>query len=256
MYKYGIDIGSRYTKLCLLDSNNHSLVWLGSCLTDVSPLKSAQDLYNRMLQESKLLESQITSSCATGYGRHLFKLTGKTLSEISCHAAGVRFHFAEAATVIDIGGQDSKIISLTPAGKIDDFVMNDKCAAGTGRFLEMTAIRLGIDINELSTIAQAATIDLMLSSTCVVFAESEIIGMMAANASSENIARAVHLSIARRIHSQMAALPCRAPVIFTGGLARSADLGMCLEKILDTKVLACPQPEYSGAIGAALLADK
>jgi len=255
MYKYGIDIGSRYTKLCLLGADSRNIIWLGSCLTDVSPLKSASALYHQMLDESGVSEAQVSASCATGYGRHLFKLSTATLSEISCHAAGVRLHYPEAATVIDIGGQDSKIISITPEGKIGDFVMNDKCAAGTGRFLEMTAIRLGVEINDLSQIAGSANQSLVLSSTCVVFAESEIIGMMAANTSREDIAHAVHLSIARRIHSQMAGLKATDPIVFTGGLARSQDLINCLSMILETKVLSCPYPEYSGAIGAALLAE-
>ncbi|MEF3694939.1 MAG: acyl-CoA dehydratase activase [Candidatus Cloacimonadota bacterium] len=255
MYKYGIDIGSRFSKLCLLRVADKQIIWLGSVLTDISPVRSALDLYHKMLKETGITEDQITASGSTGYGRHLYQNSGKAISEISCHAAGVRYHIPEAGTIIDIGGQDSKIISLSPGGKIGDFVMNDKCAAGTGRFLEMTAIRLGVEIDQISALASKADQDLVLSSTCVVFAESEIIGLMATNASAENIARAVHLSIARRIHSQMAALQPRTPVVFTGGLARSEDLRYCLEKALNTPVQNSPHPEYTGAIGAAIMAE-
>lgn len=252
MYSLGIDIGSRNTKIVLWDAAQQKIVYHGYQSTEVHALKAVDKLLAQAMQVSK--PGQIHKTCVTGYGRKLYKETSKVLSEITCHAAGCHHLFPACRTVIDIGGQDSKIISLDHSGAVEDFVMNDKCAAGTGRFLEMTALRLECSLDALSEMAGAADEDLQLNSTCVVFAESEIIGMLAQGHSPQNIANAVYMSIAKRIYAQMAGLKIAPLVVFTGGVAKSTHLQQCLSRMLNTELAIPFEPEISGALGAAILA--
>lgn len=251
MITLGLDIGSRNTKLVIYDAEKRSILFARWVSTDVNPLLSVENLLAQARAETAL-ETPAVAAC-TGYGRKLWK-RGRVLSEISCHAAGVRHFHSEARTVIDIGGQDSKIITLAADGKVRDFVMNDKCAAGTGRFLEMTALRLDCTLDELSRLASLSTRALDISSTCVVFAESEIVGMISENAAPADIARAVHNSIASRVLTQISALAFEPPVSFTGGVALNSDLVRCLAQQLQTPVSVPPSPEITGALGAAILA--
>ncbi len=252
MKTLGIDIGSRNTKLAIYDQESRILLFSALTATEVNPLHSLQALLAKAEQACPLPE---IAAC-TGYGRKLYSNKAKVLSEISCHAAGVLHFVPQARTVIDIGGQDAKIIALTPEGKVRDFVMNDKCAAGTGRFLEMTALRLDCPLDQLSSLAADSTRELRISSTCVVFAESEIVGMIAENVDPSDIARAVHVSIAKRILAQISALDHEPPVVFTGGVALNSDLRDCLARQLGTKVLLPTLPGITGALGAAILAAR
>lgn len=254
MISLGIDIGSRNTKICLFDTVSQTIIHTDYCGTEVNPVDSVKYLLSQV--PSDLDISAITHSAVTGYGRHLWKEAANTLSEISCHAAGICYLIPGTRTIIDIGGQDSKIIALDDNSRVVDFVMNDKCAAGTGRFLEMTAMRLGLEIGHLSSVAARSDQDYALSSTCVVFAESEIIGLMSQAVSSANIARSVNRSIAKRIHSQMAGLANQEPIVFTGGVAQSDDIRYCLEQELKLSLMLPPDPEITGALGAAILAGK
>lgn len=251
MITLGIDLGSRNTKVAIYDSATGQILhsaWRG---TDVSPLDTAHALLSDALAATHARPERVA---ATGYGRKLWPDPHKVLSEISCHAAGVRHFHPHARTVIDIGGQDSKIFTLDAAGKVLDFVMNDKCAAGTGRFLEMTALRLDCTLDQLSQLASLSTAALNISSTCVVFAESEIVGMIAENAAPADIARAVHNSIASRVLTQISALAFEPPMVFTGGVALNNDLVACLARQLQLPVGVPPSPEITGALGAAILA--
>ncbi|MCB5247602.1 MAG: acyl-CoA dehydratase activase [Candidatus Cloacimonetes bacterium] len=252
MITLGIDIGSRNTKIVIFDPQKRSLVFSGCVATEVNPLRSVENLLVRAEDQTGLKD--FAAAACTGYGRKLWKTKARVLSEISCHAAGVLYYQPEAKTIIDIGGQDSKIITVSGEGKVSDFVMNDKCAAGTGRFLEMTALRLDCSLDELSSLAAASSLVLDISSTCVVFAESEIVGMVADNSAPADIARAVHNSIAERILTQISALEYQPPVVFTGGVALNADLVGCLSRQLDTPISVPPSPELTGALGAAILA--
>lgn len=254
MITLGIDIGSRNTKIVVLDHSSSSIMFQDWLATDIDPSKSVDHLFEKALLSLKLKAEQISAKAATGYGRKIWPLADKVVSEISAHAAGIAFLIPQVHTVIDVGGQDSKIISLDSEHKVQDFAMNDKCAAGTGRFLEMTALRLGIKVSQLSALAQEADKELKLNNTCVVFAETEIISMMASKVSAANIARAVHRSIAKRIFGQMSAINHRAPYIFTGGVAQNPDLVDCLAKELSSELQTPPEPEITGALGAALLA--
>ncbi len=252
MITLGLDIGSRNTKIVVFDSEKRSIIFSDWTATEVNPLRSVETLLARARQSSGL-QTPDAAAC-TGYGRKLWKDHARVLSEISCHAAGVLYFLPGTKTIIDIGGQDSKIITIAPHGKVRDFVMNDKCAAGTGRFLEMTALRLDCSLDELSRLAVNSTRELNISSTCVVFAESEIVGMIAENSAPDDIARAVHNSIAKRIITQISALDFEPPVVFTGGVALNADLVTCLSHHLNTEVRVPSSPEITGALGAALLA--
>ncbi|GAB1467490.1 BadF/BadG/BcrA/BcrD ATPase family protein [Candidatus Cloacimonadota bacterium] len=256
MLKLGIDIGSRNTKLVVYNADTCTIKHFAYRSTDISVMESVDALLREAFHELALTKEDIGCIGVTGYGRKLFPKADAVLSEITCHASGCSYYFPEARCIIDIGGQDSKIISIGKHGKVDDFVMNDKCAAGTGRFLEMTAIRLGCDVSTLALLASKSTIQLKLNSTCVVFAESEIIGMMASAVKTEDIARSVHTSISHRIVSQMAPLSWEAPVVFTGGVAKNDDLAKCLAKELGLEIFTPPEPEITGALGAAILARK
>ncbi len=254
MITLGIDIGSRNTKAVLFDPGTSSVLYSGFVATDVFPLRSVDELLHRAFSAIGIDGADKTA--CTGYGRKLYRQQAVVISEISCHAAGIVHLYPGTRTVIDIGGQDSKVITLNAEGKVQDFVMNDKCAAGTGRFLEMTALRLGCDLDELSTLAHKAPRDMDISSTCVVFAESEIIGLISKNEQPSSIARAVHRSIAKRVTTQVGTLDFRPPVVFTGGVAKNSDLAQCLAAYLDCEITVPPDPVITAALGAAILVSR
>lgn len=252
MIKLGVDIGSRNTKLVILDASRNEVMFAAWRATEVDPRESVQALLAEA--ETALGPFSAAASAATGYGRKLYATQYQVKSEISCHAAGVLFSYPRVRTIIDVGGQDSKVITLDDRQKVADFAMNDKCAAGTGRFLEMTAMRLTCSLDGLSKLAASSSGDLSISSTCVVFAESEIISLLSGNASAEDIARAVHRSIAKRIVGQLSSLDYAPPFAFTGGVAQNSDLVRCLADELRSEIFVPPDPEITGALGAALLA--
>lgn len=254
MITLGLDIGSRNSKLVIFDHDSRLLLHQDWTATDIDPLISVRSLLSKAFEATGIDPTAIASSAVTGYGRKLWQDADRVLSEISCHAAGLSFYHPQARTVIDVGGQDSKIICLSETGKVLDFSMNDKCAAGTGRFLEMTAMRLGVSVGQLSSLANGSDLELSLNSTCVVFAESEIIGLMASHHSAANIARAVHLSVAKRVFAQLSSLDHHPHYAFTGGVAQNADLAECLSRELNASLYVPPEPEITGALGAALLA--
>jgi len=190
---------------------------------------------------------------ATGYGRNTVDFADTTITEITCHARGVRHLVPDARTVIDIGGQDSKLIRMNPRGAVQDFVMNDRCAAGTGCFLEVVAKRLDLTLDALGDVAGRSRTPAAISSMCVVFAETEIIGLLAAGTSPEDIVAGVQTSIATRVAS-MAGRSVESPVVFTGGVAMIPGMDAALQSALGCPVAIAPQPQLSGALGAAILA--
>ncbi|MEN6445770.1 MAG: acyl-CoA dehydratase activase [Candidatus Cloacimonas sp.] len=255
MLKLGIDIGSRNTKIVIYNTDNKNIEFNAYQTTDIFVLDGVHSLLDKAFSTLGISKNDISLIGVTGYGRKLYKEANSIHSEISCHTAGCLFYFPNANTIIDIGGQDSKIITLNESRKITDFVMNDKCAAGTGRFLEMTSLRLGCPISELSSLAAKSTCEIKLNSTCVVFAESEIIGMLSSAIAPENIARSVHRSIAKRILGQMSSLIWEPPVVFTGGVALNEDMAKCLSESLTYQIVTPPIPEITAALGAAILVE-
>jgi predicted CoA-substrate-specific enzyme activase len=188
-----------------------------------------------------------------GYGRVIFDQAGKTITEIKCHARGIAELYPGVRTIIDIGGQDSKVISIGPKGQVVDFAMNDKCAAGTGRFLQVMATALGLDVSELGDNEDPSRIH-MISSMCTVFAESEIIGLLARGNPKGGIIAGLHQSVGRRVAAMARRMGIKEQVAFTGGVALNPGLQRALEEEIGTEIIVPEACQYTGALGAALLA--
>lgn len=249
----GIDSGSRTIKVVLVEDN--PLRMLARAIADqgIHQGALAEALLGQALAEADRTRGELAGIVATGYGRDTLACADTTITEITCHARGVYHLQPEARTVIDIGGQDSKLLRLAEGGKVRDFVMNDRCAAGTGRFLEVVATRLGVSLEGLGQLADSAGEPAPISSMCVVFAETEIIGLLASGTPPANIAAGVQAAIATRI-AAMAGRHLEDPVVFTGGVAQLPAMTQALAHALRRVVQVCPHPSFSGALGAALLA--
>ncbi len=251
----GMDIGSRAIKIVLLDADALTVKEAGVVAQGVGQAKLTMQLFDRLIDHNGVRREEIVYIVATGYGRNNIDQADSTITEITCHAAGVRHVVPQVRTVIDIGGQDSKYIHLNENGAVRDFAMNDRCAAGTGCFLEVVAKRLGVELNELGQLALESTKPAIISSMCVVFAETEIIGLLAEGAAPQDIAAGVQKSIASRIVS-MAGRRITPPVVFTGGVALIHGMDKTLQSTLGQSVTVAPDPQFTGALGAALLAAK
>ena len=252
MFTIGIDCGSRMTKLCLFDLE-------GSLIKDTIIMDSNEnheELFSQMidivLKKNDLTKDKILYVNTTGYGRKNFSGARRTVSEIISHAKGVNYFNPQIKTIIDIGGQDTKIIKITDKGKVLDFVMNDKCAAGTGRFLEKVADFFKLDIAELGEIALKSYIQLEISSTCVVFAESEIINLITSGHKREDIINAVHFSIINRILSMSGQIQIEFPLAFVGRVAKNIGMVNAMKKSLENFIYVPPIPEMTGAVGVAI----
>ena len=253
MLTMGIDAGSRAIKIVVLDGAGDRVVCSAIADQGVKQDVLAQTLADRLLAEHGLDRADVIRTVATGYARHGVAFADTTITEITCHARGVRSLVPEARTVIEIGGQDSKVLRLDATGGVRDFGMNDRCAAGTGRFLEVVAQRLEVALDDLSELAERSTDPAAISSMCVVFAETEIIGLLAGGTSPDDIVAGVQNSIASRITALAGRRP-DPPIVFTGGVALLPGMVAALESVLDQPVIVCPTPQLTGALGAALLA--
>ena len=196
----------------------------------------------------------VAASCATGYGRHLETWADAHVSELSCHAAGAAKLFPDVRTVIDIGGQDAKVLSLTKSGKLDGFVMNDKCAAGTGRFLSVMAGVFGCEVADLSDLDRESTEVAPISSTCTVFAESEVISKLASGTPIPNIVAGVHESVVERTCGLAKRAGITPAVAMTGGVALNEALRERLERRIGHAIVTSDFAQFAGAYGAALYA--
>ncbi|MHC4323646.1 MAG: acyl-CoA dehydratase activase [Planctomycetota bacterium] len=251
----GIDAGSRAIKIILIDTENIQVVAKGLTDQGVEQDRLASALFKRVLKKYGINKNDVAAIVATGYGRNAVSIANTTITEITCHAVGVHHLVPDAMTVIDIGGQDSKLLRLDTAGRVRDFVMNDRCAAGTGRFLEVVAERLDVELESLGRMAAGSSNPAAISSMCVVFAETEITGLLASGTASEDIVAGVQASIAARIIS-MAGRSAEMPIIFTGGVAMVSGMTEALQTALGQTVSICPDPQMTGALGAAILASK
>jgi len=214
----GIDAGSRTIKVVLLGEDGLDVLAWGVADQGVEQEAMAMQLLGGLLEETGADRRDLAAIVATGYGRKLIGAADETITEITCQAWGVRRRMADARMIVDIGGQDSKLLRLSAEGTVDDFVMNDRCAAGTGRFLEVVATRLGVTLGSLGELASKSRKPAVISSTCVVFAETEIIGLMASGIGREDIAAGVQMSIAARV-AAMARRNFTLPMVLTGGVA-------------------------------------
>jgi len=249
----GIDAGSRAIKVLVFDTSTDRIAATGIRDQGIQQAALAEELLEKALRDNAIPRDAMKRCVATGYGRDMVAFADTTITEITCHARGVYHEHPEAKTVVDIGGQDSKLLRLDGNGAVRDFVMNDRCAAGTGRFLEVVAQRLNTRLTELGNLAGAADSPAAISSMCVVFAETEIIGLLASGESPANIVAGVQSSIASRIAS-MAGRNVAEPVFLTGGVALVPAMDRVLEDSLGHPVTVAEHPQFTGALGAALLA--
>jgi (R)-2-hydroxyacyl-CoA dehydratese activating ATPase len=248
----GVDLGSRMAKIVFLQ--NEQIIFSDVTDTGVNPQKTSIKLFENSLKELSLEKTKVSTVFSTGYGRNIVPFSDKKIAEISCHAKGVSYLFPNTRTVIDIGGQDSKIILIKESGKVIDFAMNDKCAAGTGRFLEVIANILEVTVDDLQELALKAKEEIDINSTCVVFAESEIIGLIAAGKQPAEIINSAHNSIAKRIRNMISTLHWQEPVVFTGGVAANNAMKTSIGKAMNTKIIVPENSFITGALGAALFA--
>ncbi len=249
----GIDVGSLSTDVVLLGSDG-AVAGEAVLPTGASTARASRDALERALSEAGAKRADIAFTVSTGYGRDSVRSSDLRLTEITCHARGARSLFPRAATVLDIGGQDCKVIRLSREGRIADFAMNDKCAAGTGRFLEVMARTLEMDLERMGRRSLASRKSLSISSTCTVFAESEVVSLIASGASPDDIARGVHLAIAERIAALAERVGFEAPAVMTGGVAKNPGARRALEERFGIALLVPREPQLTGALGAALLA--
>jgi len=253
MIAAGIDAGSRTIKVVLLDADSHEMVGAGVADQGVEQESLALELLERALDERRLDRSEVGAVVATGYGRKLIRVAEAAVTEITCQAQGIRHLLPDARTIVDIGGQDSKVIRLGPEGTVADFAMNDRCAAGTGRFLEVVATQLGVRLHALGALAATSRRPAVISSTCVVFAETEIVGLLATGIAPEDIAAGIQWAIASRV-AAMSGRGAAAPIVFTGGVALVAGMEKSLSSAFGSPVVVASEPQLTAALGAALLA--
>lgn len=242
---WGVDVGSTYTKIAALD--------------DARKVVCTHTIHTLVHQDQRvrefLADRPVTRVVATGYGREMLKaaLGCTSVSEIQAHARGASHFLPEVSFVLDLGGQDSKVIQID-RGQFVDFRMNDKCAAGTGRFLEIAANRLGMTLEEFGVACAGHDRVVEISSMCAVFAESELISLIAKNERPENIGAGVHRSVAVRLANMAKRFPLQGTLVFTGGGALNPLLVSMLQEELALPLVPHPMPQLNGAIGAALIA--
>ncbi|HEX3011234.1 MAG TPA: acyl-CoA dehydratase activase [Syntrophomonadaceae bacterium] len=252
MIGMGIDIGSVAAKGVLINGNSRYQVIIP---TGWSPRDAGNAVISSLLQQSGLERQEIDQIYATGYGRVAFDQADKTVTEIKCHARGIVELDREVRTIIDIGGQDSKVIKVDEQGRVLDFTMNDKCAAGTGRFLQVMANALGIDVSELGQ-GEIPDQKQAINSMCTVFAESEIIGLLARGQDKGGIIAGLHQSVGKRVAAMVRRMGIKEKIAFTGGVAMNHGVKRALQEELGCQVMVPDICQYTGALGAALLAVK
>ena len=248
----GIDSGSTSTDVVIMDSGRNIL---GKAIvaTGMSASKSASAALEAALREAGLSRSSLRGVAATGYGREIIEMEKQTITEITCHAKGAHFLFPDIRTIIDIGGQDSKVIRIDEEGRVLHFVMNDKCAAGTGRFLEMQARALGLSMEEMSRLGLSWKEDVRISSMCTVFAESEVISLVAGDTPVNDIIHGLNMAVAQKTESLVRRGKGEPAFAMTGGVSRNAGVVNCLESTLSSHMHISDLSQFCGAIGAALM---
>ncbi|MFO7929171.1 MAG: acyl-CoA dehydratase activase [Candidatus Humimicrobiaceae bacterium] len=255
MFTCGIDIGSVSTEAVIFDKENNKVLSYIIMSTGSNSKTAAEKAFSLACEKASLTKSDISSTVATGYGRINVPFADKNITEISCHAKGALFYFPDILTVIDIGGQDSKVIKLDQNSNPIDFLMNDKCAAGTGRFLEVMAKALEIELEDFQKVFISTNGKVEITSTCTVFAESEIVSLIGHGEDKNKIIKGLIYSIANRITSMVERIGLHQPVCMTGGVAKNLGVVKALEEKLDTEISIPTEPQIIGAIGAAILAS-
>lgn len=252
IYTLGIDIGSTASK-CVMLCDGKEIV-SKSLISVGAGTSGPQRAISEVLEKAGMTKEDMAYVLATGYGRNsLEEIADHQMSELSCHAKGASFLFPDVHTVIDIGGQDVKVLQIDN-GVMTNFVMNDKCAAGTGRFLDVMARVLEVKVEELGDLAAKSTKDVAISSTCTVFAESEVISQLAMETDKCDIINGIHHSVAARVAGLAHRVGVREKVVMTGGVAQNSGVVKALEEELGHTIHTSPLTQYNGALGAALFA--
>ena len=248
----GVDIGSASSKCAIITAAAelvaHAIIPAGTGTS------GPQRAIAAALAAANISMADVSSIVATGYGRHTYTDAHQRISELNCHAKGAAWILPGVRTVIDIGGQDVKALSLSESGSLSNFIMNDKCAAGTGRFLDVMARVLEVNLTELAALDEEARGIVPVSSTCTVFAESEVISQLANDAPLCDLVAGIHQSVAVRATSLMKRVGIIEPVLMTGGVANNAGVVRALERILAVEIKVSPYSQLAGALGAALFA--
>ena len=254
----GVDIGSVTSKALIIDDES-TIVAFAVIPTTYDRKRSGIEVFELALQQIEKSAEAIQGVVSTGYGRKAVSFSDKAVTEILCHAEGTKVLFPKVKTIIDIGGQDSKIIGLDDDGYISKFEMNDKCAAGTGRFLEVLSERiLNVNVEEMGPLSLRSKHPCTLSSICTVFAESEVISYLSAHKKREDVAQGLHTAIAKRVIGMGRAAQIRyeQPICFTGGVAKNIGVVKAIEEELRVAVLVPEQPQITASLGAALFAKR
>ncbi|MCP4752535.1 MAG: 2-hydroxyglutaryl-CoA dehydratase [Proteobacteria bacterium] len=249
----GCDVGSLTAEAVILEDKKI----LGSEIMRVRPKaeQSAREVMDKLLERLGLSYEDIEYTVATGYGRETNPFADGNISEISCHGRGAHFLVPGIKTVIDVGGQDCKAIRVDRDGNLEDFVMNDKCAAGTGRSLELNSEALGIDISELGPVSLEATESIAITNQCSIFTELEIMHLLMEDTSVANIAAGINEAMTRRVKMLVGRVGLKKDIGITGGVSKNVGVVKCLEKVLDVNFVEFPEdPQIIGALGAAVFA--
>jgi len=248
----GVDIGSATSKVVLLNGDEvvcHSLIATGA-----ESANSARRVMDEALQRSNLSPDDIAYIVATGYGRVIVPFAHETITELTCHARGANWLFPSARTILDMGGQDCKAIRCDEEGRLENFAMNDKCAAGTGRFLELMARVLGLSLDELGEVSLEATSEVMINSTCAVFAKSEVTSLVREGKERADVLAGLHSAIAARVYNLLRGVGVEPDLVITGGIGKNVGVVRKIEERVGLKALLPEEPQIVGALGAALIA--
>nr|WP_319540632.1 acyl-CoA dehydratase activase [uncultured Methanospirillum sp.] len=251
----GVDIGSLTTKSVIISNGEIQ----GKCMipTGIFPEESGKKALHEALNNAGYVKENPSYTVATGYGRITASYADETVTEITCHAAGGFSLNPQTRTIVDMGGQDCKVIRIDSSGNVKDFIMNDKCAAGTGRFLEVIASVFKIPIDQIGPLALKATDIVPISSTCTVFAESEVISLLARGEKPENILQGIHHAIANRVTGMTTRVGVEDTILFSGGVAKNEGMKIGFEKSFHKQVYVSEfDPQAIGALGAARIAER
>ncbi len=254
LFTVGIDIGSTASK-CVVLSDGKDIVARSVIPVGAGTTGPARAMAQALSDCGKTI-SDMASVCSTGYGRHSFPDATFEVSELSCHAKGVCALFPDVRTIIDIGGQDIKAMKIGPDHRLINFMMNDKCAAGTGRFLEVMARVLEVQVADLSELGSKSTKTVDISSTCTVFAESEVISQLSGGVAIPDLVAGIHRSVARRVVGLVKRLGIEEQVVMSGGVAKNTVVVSRLESALGVKIVTSPLAQLDGAFGAAIFAHE
>lgn len=250
----GVDVGSLAAKSVIIQGKK--IIGFGLIPSGLHSEESGLNALAAAIKNAGIERSDIHAIVSTGYGRVSATYADKTVTEITCHAKGTNFLYPNARTIIDMGGQDCKAIRVSQDGAVADFAMNDKCAAGTGRFLEVMAGVFKVPLTELGDLALKASDHVPMSSTCTVFVESETISLVARGEKPENILAGIHYAIAHRVAGLFSRVGIESDVFFSGGVAKNKGMRKALEEVMKVKIIEPTfDPQLTGALGAAALAQ-